>query len=640
MNGSFGPPDCFPGDRNGYHRHSQSSSNHMGLDFSSMMLPAGQPSGPDVSRLPNGGGAYESHDDLCIDQCMGVGLYNGSQYFNHRGTPASQPNCWASRVMPPHQNPGSLYDYSLNLDANAMQFRTGFAPSHSDLYQHWYNPQPQTDLDQSLESLQGREEDSESCCNSECTMTGKCSNTACANKEDACTDQTCPERPVTAAVPSEVVDGAAALISINHAPGQQPQHGFTMQPPVMSDFDFGLSSSSQQPYLWSPTVGIMASHLLAAHGDPDSSTCTRPCVLDDPHNFLNCPIPLFNPTSFDSQYDSVDSSMQQVNQDFVECGAEVPDSDAFLAHFNSRHRPMLTANTHNSPLALAMVQGGEDAIPSIEGMSSSSPATPLDTPDFSASSNTPSPLTPMSHSMDMSETKRSATSPDRSMSVVSGENHVHKCLWREEGSTTICGHIYSSPEELFTHAADTHIKNAKKGDNGFRCGWDDCPRSAAGALGFPQRSKIERHMQTHIDHKPHVCPTCHKGFSAKQALNQHMFIHTNQKPLECNICGKAFRYPSALTMHQRVHSGIKPLSCPVCGKSFSESSNLSKHKRTHEVRGRFRCRVPGCDRNFHRQDQLRRHMKTHEKEGESGQGEQVDFLTTKFESVFERHSEE
>ena len=47
--------------------------------------------------------------------------------------------------------------------------------------------------------------------------------------------------------------------------------------------------------------------------------------------------------------------------------------------------------------------------------------------------------------------------------------------------------------------------------------------------------------------KPHVCPTCGKGFSAKQALTQHMFIHSDQKPLECAICRKTFRYPSALS---------------------------------------------------------------------------------------------
>ncbi len=47
--------------------------------------------------------------------------------------------------------------------------------------------------------------------------------------------------------------------------------------------------------------------------------------------------------------------------------------------------------------------------------------------------------------------------------------------------------------------------------------------------------------------KPHICPTCNKGFSAKQALTQHMFIHSNEKPLVCGICHKAFRYPSALS---------------------------------------------------------------------------------------------
>jgi hypothetical protein len=88
-----------------------------------------------------------------------------------------------------------------------------------------------------------------------------------------------------------------------------------------------------------------------------------------------------------------------------------------------------------------------------------------------------------------------------SHSVDMGADEEHRCLWREEGSSEICGHLFADAEDLFKHASETHIKNAQKGAQGFRCGWDDCPRSEVGAAGFPQRSKIERHMQTHIGRK-------------------------------------------------------------------------------------------------------------------------------------------
>lgn len=476
-------------------------------------------------------------------------------------------------------------------------------------------------------------------------MTGKCSNIACVNKEDICTDQSCPARPGEPEVVNGAAAAAAALISINHAPEQH--HGFSLQSSVMDGFDFGLSQTSGQQFMWPPVINNVANHLLSAHRDSSSSNCTRPCILDDPRNYQNCQMPIFdNLDTFNTppQYRSLNTGLQ-LNQNLVMCKAEVHDPETYIEHFNQQHRDFLASHpVLQSSLGSAAINH-PTVLPSTEELSSSS-ATPVGSRESSGSdaSNTPSPLTPMSNSVDMAEFKEEVSSPpDRSMSELSsGDAHIHRCLWREEGYRDICGQTFSSPEELFNHASNSHIKHAKKGNQGFRCGWDDCPRSTAGAAGFPQRSKIERHMQTHIDHKPHVCHICNKGFSAKQALNQHMLIHTDQKPLTCEICGKAFRYPSALTMHQRVHTGEKPLSCPICGKSFSESSNLSKHKRTHEMRGRFSCPAYGCDRNFHRQDQLRRHMKKHTREGSNGQcsnGPIDDMLATQLESAFEHQAQ-
>ncbi|KAK4237864.1 hypothetical protein C8A03DRAFT_15633 [Achaetomium macrosporum] len=620
MDSPFEPSDRFPGSGDGFHGRSHSSSNHFGFDFSSMMhsqLGPGQQAPSDPARLHGGGVAYESHDDLCVDHCMGVGLYNGFQQFNHRGGPTSLQNRWT------RDNSLSRYDFPMGHDALPMQFRTADPGSQdSNPYQPWFNEHSGSCVPCNNEDCQSMDD---SCCDSQCTMTGKCTDLACADTEDACTDQNCPARPDVSVPSSEVVSGAAALISINHSP-DETHHTFSMQQPVMSNLGFNLSSNSHQTYMLPSgflpgPLGHMANHLLLAHGDPGSSNCTRPCPLDDPQNYQFCHLPLYNSTTAFDQFSSVSSDFQ-MNGAFVECGAEIHDPESFLAHFNSHHRPYLTTGMSNLLPASTKSQHSQSVLSSTEVMSP--PATPLDTSDSGRSSATPSPLTPLSNSVEMTDAKPVSSLHVRSTSIASSADHSvelgtdeeHRCLWRDEGSDTICGQTFADAEELFRHAAENHIKHAQKGAQGFRCGWDDCPRSEPGAAGFPQRSKIERHMQTHIGHKPHICPTCNKGFSAKQALTQHMFIHSNEKPLVCNICHKAFRYPSALTMHQRVHTGAKPLKCPICGKGFSESSNLSKHKRTHEVKGRFTCTVPGCDRNFHRQDQLRRHMKTHQKEGD------------------------
>ncbi|KAL2172440.1 hypothetical protein VTG60DRAFT_5715 [Thermothelomyces hinnuleus] len=641
MDGHPDQEDRHSGSGDAFHRHSHGSANHLALDFSSMMhtqLAAGhQAQSSEASAAA--GGAYGSHDDLCVDRCMGVGLYNGLQQFNHRGAPPSLQNRWARD----NADAASRYGFQMGLHDVPMQFRSAdlASPATNFYQQQWYGHQQLTGCvpctDEDCRSMAG------SCCDSECTMTDKCTNAACAGTEDACTDQTCPERPPVA-LPSEVVSGAAALISINHAPEETPHHQFgNLQQPVVNGLGFGLSSPPQPNYMLPSgflpgQLGNITNHLLVAHGDTASADCTGSCPLADPQIYQYCHMPLLDgPVAFGA-FNSVGPGYQ-LSRGFVECGAQIHDAESFLAHFNSQHRPYFTAGAPNMPRASVEAQDNDQVMVSTEAVSP--PATPLDTSDSGRSSGTPSPLTPVSNSVEVTDAKPDSSLQSRSESVTSSADHSfdlqaeeeHRCLWRDQGASDVCGQLFADAEELFKHASETHIKNAQKGAQGFRCGWDDCPRSEPGAAGFPQRSKIERHMQTHIGHKPHICPTCNKGFSAKQALTQHMFIHSNEKPLICNICNKAFRYPSALTMHQRVHSGLKPLKCPVCGKGFSESSNLSKHKRTHEVRGRFTCAVPGCDRNFHRQDQLRRHMKTHQKEGDS---RQVTSSTASVDGVFEQ----
>jgi len=69
-----------------------------------------------------------------------------------------------------------------------------------------------------------------------------------------------------------------------------------------------------------------------------------------------------------------------------------------------------------------------------------------------------------------------------------------------------CGLAFSSAEELHNHVVQSHFVNMKKdAEDKFCCGWKDCSRSSKrGGQGFPQRSKIERHIQTHTASKYHI----------------------------------------------------------------------------------------------------------------------------------------
>ncbi|KAI4180036.1 MAG: hypothetical protein LQ346_007075 [Caloplaca aetnensis] len=49
-------------------------------------------------------------------------------------------------------------------------------------------------------------------------------------------------------------------------------------------------------------------------------------------------------------------------------------------------------------------------------------------------------------------------------------------------------------------------------------------------------------------------------------------------------CGRLFKRLEHLKRHVRTHTQERPYMCPHCGKAFSRSDNLAQHRRTHEAR--------------------------------------------------------
>ncbi|KAI9722101.1 MAG: homeodomain transcription factor ste12 [Chrysothrix sp. TS-e1954] len=57
-----------------------------------------------------------------------------------------------------------------------------------------------------------------------------------------------------------------------------------------------------------------------------------------------------------------------------------------------------------------------------------------------------------------------------------------------------------------------------------------------------------------------------------------------QKAHTCPVgtCGRLFKRLEHLKRHVRTHTQERPYICPLCGKGFSRSDNLAQHRRTHE----------------------------------------------------------
>jgi uncharacterized C2H2 Zn-finger protein len=193
---------------------------------------------------------------------------------------------------------------------------------------------------------------------------------------------------------------------------------------------------------------------------------------------------------------------------FEECGAQIPNPEAFFEHVNTQHRPFVEnifAQVNpfavaTPPLQLARTESTSSSS-NVLGpqLSSTSANTPLDT----------YPPTPLSLYQEGSKHPRSPGHSRSSTASLgsSGSEWEQRCLWCDPQTNEPCGMIFQTSDALFKHVNADHLQKLEKGPQGFLCNWDKCKRRGDGKEGFPQRSKIERHMHTHIGREYMHCRT-------------------------------------------------------------------------------------------------------------------------------------
>lgn len=241
-------------------------------------------------------------------------------------------------------------------------------------------------------------------------------------------------------------------------------------------------------------------HLWLQH-DPNqpNAQCAQPCLFNTySASHVRCPMPQFTHT-----HSHTESFCQPTVNDpgyNLTCGDVFSSAWEWVNHFNEQHR-----NTHNADCLAAFFP-------------QSFPGNYLDFGHSGLGHGH------HQHSHDMSRLEQDEQSIRRSSSISTGtvtnmsedvnqrssitpatEDSAHTmegqaiCKWVVSEVDGVCGKAFATDEALHAHCRQAHILPLDKVGDGFPCLWEKCRRQHKpdGKGKFGQKSKLERHLQTH-----------------------------------------------------------------------------------------------------------------------------------------------
>lgn len=309
--------------------------------------------------------------------------------------------------------------------------------------------------------------------------------------------------------PQQEAQAGDALMSFLGLPHSLPCGSLSMDS-ILANHN-GQTTFPNQPYQMAFEYAL-ANHIVQYHDPSHGFTSNGSCVANEPSQLITkCTLPKFNPNDLAN----TDPFLPQLQSH--ECGFEVQDPTEYAQHIFQEHRSTLmmqgnqygfpgSGHAHGHPAGSNSHRNqglygpyfnynttpnsnhGSPSMPSLTNMSirPSLSGTPVSLP-------TPSPLESEHSFTEATSTAHTMSPVSETKPQVMAQEDQFLCRWLVGRGDAICGQRFENDEQLQKHCKQDHLKQLKKVNGGFRCGWANCTRDTC----FTQRSKVERHMQVH-----------------------------------------------------------------------------------------------------------------------------------------------